>query len=476
MHWHGAASDLTSPALADGLPRGKRILVVGTVAITTVLSVLDSSISNVALPTIAQELDVSSSAVIWVVNAFQLATAMLIVPLATFGDIVGLARIYRGGVALFVAASAVCALSHSLPMLVTGRILQGFGAAAILASSQPIARFAYPAAMLGAAIGIQSMIVSTSNAAGPSIGGFILAVASWPWMYWINLPLGLLCLALSRGLPEMPRTDRPFDTISAVLSGATLALFITGLDQLRAPANGVLFAVELIASFVLGTILVRRQRTLDPPFLALDLVRIRIIGLSLATWVFGFIAQNCALITLPFYFRALGYPPAETAFLMTPFPIGSAFVALVSGRLADRYHAGILGAAGLAIFAAAMALLAVLPAHAATIDIGWRTMLGGAGFGLYVTPNLRAMVGAAPRHRSGAITGLTTTTRMVGSTTGVAVAALIFSAGGSVAGAGVLRVALWTAVAFGVVALGLSSLRIESLRDLRRPDPAGPAT
>jgi DHA2 family multidrug resistance protein-like MFS transporter len=448
---------------------------VSTVAITTVLSVLDGTISNVALPTMAQDLQVTSASVVWVVNAFQLATTMFIVPLTTYGDIIGFARIYRIGVAVFVIASVFCALAHNLPTLVAARTVQGLGAAAIVATSQPISRFAYPATMLGAAIGMQSLIVSTASAFGPSIGGLILGIGSWPWLFWINVPLGLIALAMSGLLPAMPRATHRFDWPSAVLVGATLALFITGLDQLRAPANTLFFAIEIVSSLVLGWIVVRRQRNLEVPFIAIDLLRIRVISLSLMTSFAGFVAQNATLIALPFYFHALGYAAAETGFLMTPFPVGSAVIAIVAGRLSDRYHAGILGAIGLAIFAGSMALLALLTAHPSTFDVVWRTALAGAGFGLFVSPNLRAMVGAAPRHRSGAITGLTTTSRMSGMTTGVALVALIFSAGGT-AGIGEVRVVLWVSVALAIVALAISSLRIESVRDLRREGRAGPWT
>jgi MFS transporter, DHA2 family, multidrug resistance protein len=440
-----------------------------------VLSVLDGTISNVALPTIAQDLSVSSAAVVWVVNAFQLATTMFIVPLTSYGDIIGFARIYRVGVAVFVIASVFCAMAHDLPTLIAARTVQGLGAAAIVATSQPISRFAYPASMLGVSIGIQSLIVSTASAAGPSIGGLILGIGSWPWLFWINIPLGLLALAMSGLLPQMPRATHRFDWPSAVLSGATLALFITGLDQLRAPANTLFFALETVGALVLGWIVVRRQRDLETPFIALDLLQIKVIRLSLIASFAGFTSQNAALIALPFYFHALGYAAAETGFLMTPFPVGSALIAIVAGRLSDRYHAGILGAIGLVVFAAAMALLALLPEHPATFDVVWRTALGGAGFGLFVSPNLRAMVGAAPRHRSGAITGLTTTSRMTGSTTGVALTALIFSAGSNVGG-GEVRVVLWVSVAIALVALAVSSLRIESVRDLRRVGRAGPWT
>ena len=360
-------------------------------------------------------------------------------------------------------------------MLVAARCLQGIGAAGVLATSQPITRFAFPRSSLGVAIGIQSLIVSASTAAGPAIGGLILTFGSWPVLFWINVPCALLALALSGRLPDMPRATHRFDWFSAVLSGSALALFITGLDQLRAPANTIFFAVEIIGAIVLGTIVVRRQSGLEVPFIALDLLQIRIIRLSLMASFTAFVGLNGALIALPFYFHSLGYNAAQTGLLMTPFPVGSALVAVIAGRLADRFHAGILGAIGLAVFAGAMALLALLPNAPSTIELVWRTALGGAGFSLFIAPNLRAMVGATPRHRSGAITGLTTTARMTGMTTGVAVAALIFSAGGGV-GDAQMRIVLWVSVALALTATAISTLRIESVSSMGRAGRAGPWT
>jgi DHA2 family multidrug resistance protein-like MFS transporter len=457
----------------DGLPLGRRSLVVATVSITTILSVLDGMIANVALPTIADDLHVSSAAVVWVVNAFQLATAMLLVPMASLGDIVGFARIYRIGVAVFVVASLGCALSPSLPWLVAARTLQGMAAAAVLSSSQPITRFSYPAAMIGVSVGIQSLVVSISSAAGPSIGGFILHWGSWPWLFWINVPFGLLCLAASGILPATPRSAHRFDWPSAVLSGATLIFFITGLDQLRAPIHWLWFAAEMVLAAITGTLVVRRQRRLDPPFLAVDLLKIRIVRLSLITSFIAFTAQNAALIALPFYFRDFGYGADRIGLLMTPFPLGSALIATVAGWLADRYHAAWLGIIGLGTFALGMVLLTVLPAHPSMLDIAWRTMVAGVGFGLFVSPNLRAIIASAPRNRMGAISGITTSSRMTGSTTGVALAALFFgSAAASVTSGGVpagtIHIVLWVAAGLALVALVSSALRLE----VARPDPA----
>jgi DHA2 family multidrug resistance protein-like MFS transporter len=188
-----------------------------------------------------------------------------------------------------------------------------------------------------------------------------------------------------------------------------------------------------------------------------------------------FVAVSAALIALPFYFHQLGYDAAHVGYLMTPFPVGSALCAVLAGRLSDRYHAGILGAIGLATFAIAMVLLALLPEHPTTFDLIWQTALAGVGFSIFVTPNVRAMVGAAPRHRSGAITGLTTTARMTGMTTGVAVASLIFSIW-SGSGSGEVRAVFWVAAGLAAIATAISTLRIESVAELRREGRAGPWT
>ena len=464
----------------EGLPPARRRLVVTTVALTTVLSVLDGTISNVALPTIGRALDASSDAVVWVVNAFQLVTAVLLVPLSTLGDIVGYARIYRIGVTIFVLGSALCAVSHTLPELVGARIVQAIGASGILASSQPISRFAFPAAQLGTAIAINSFIVSIANAAGPSVGGLILSVGPWPWLFLINLPLGIGALALSGMLPAMPRSQQRFDWYSAVLSGATILLLVTGLDQVRAPAHPLLFGLEIGAAIILARLAIVRQRQLDPPFLPIDLLGIRVIGLSLIASFVGFCAQSSGFVALPFYFHALGYDAAQVGLLMTPFPLGSALIAIVAGWLADRYHASLLGGIGLALYAAAMLALTLLSDHAAIWELVVCSGLAGVGFGVFILPNLRTMVHAAPPHRSGAITGLTVSARLIGTTTGVAVAAIVFSFGtgstpGSV-GFETLRLTLAVSAGFALLALIVSSLRIEELGELRRQGRVGPWT
>ena len=222
---------------------------------------------------------------------------------------------------------------------------------------------------------------------------------------------------------------------------------------------------------MLGTIVVRRQGTLDPPFLAVDLLRIRVIRLGLIAGSAAFIAQGAMLIALPFYFRLLDYTPAETGFLMTSFPLGTALIALVAGRLADRYHTGMLGVIGLGTFAASMVLLVLLPAHPSTIDVVWRTALAGIGWGIFASPNLRTIVGAAPPHRVGVTTGLTTTSRLAGTATGVVLVGLVFSAAGpsGAANGTTIRIALLLAAAIVLAGVGACGLRFAPARGVSDP-------
>jgi len=172
----------------DGLPMPRRAWAILTVAVGLTISVLDSSIANIALPTIARSLDAGAADVIWVVSAYQVAVTMLLLPLAALGDIHGYRRVYCIGLAVFTAASLGCALATSLPTLVAARIVQGAGAAGMMSVNAALVRFIYPRAMLGRGIGTNALVVATASAAGPTIASGILSLASWQWLFAVNVP------------------------------------------------------------------------------------------------------------------------------------------------------------------------------------------------------------------------------------------------------------------------------------------------
>jgi DHA2 family multidrug resistance protein-like MFS transporter len=412
----------------DGLPIPQRYWAMLTVTLAVTMAVLDGAIANIALPTIAADVRSSPADSIWVVNAYQLIVTISLLPLASLGENYGYRRVYKVGLAVFTLGSLGCALSSSLATLTAARVLQGFGAAGIMSVNGALIRYVYPRSQLGRGIGINALVVAVSSAIGPTVAAGILSVASWPWLFAVNVPIGIIAFVIAvRSLPANPKTDRPFDFASAGLNALTLGLLIIGIDGLGNGASRWLELGELALALVAGTLLVRRQLTLAAPLLPVDLLRLPVFGLSVATSIGSFAAQMLAFVSLPFYMEGtLGRGAVATGLLMTPWPLATAAVAPIAGRLADRYRSGLLGGIGLATLAGGLGLLAGLPAHPQTIDIVWRMAICGFGFGLFQTPNNRTMMSSAPRERSGGASGMMATARLLGQTMGAAAVSLLF--------------------------------------------------
>ena len=341
----------------------------------------------------------------------------------------GYRRVYLAGLALFTVASLGCAFATSLPMLALARVIQGFGAAGIMSVNTALLRFIYPQHLLGRGIGINALVVAVSSAIGPTIAGTILAVANWPWLFAVNVPIGIAAMLVGwSSLPHTRPSPHGFDIVSALLSAATFGLLIGSVDALGHGEGFPLFLAETVTTIALGTVLVRRQLALAAPLLPVDLLKIPIFALSVSTSISTFVAQMLALVSLPFLFQnELHFSAVETGFLITPWPLVICIAAPLAGRLADRYSAGLLGGIGLFCFAMGLLSFAFLPEHPGYIEIGWRMALCGFGFGIFQSPNNRAMIGAAPKERSGGASGMLGTARLLGQTTGAALAALLFA-------------------------------------------------
>ena len=456
-------SVMTDPA--DGLPPDRRLLAMLSLGVAVCMAVLDGSIANVALPTIAREMQATPAESIWVINSFQLAVTISLLPLASLGDVHGHRRIFCWGLLLYTVASVMCALATTMPQLVAGRVLQGFGGAGIMSVNGALVRFIFPRSQLGRGIGYNVLVVATSSAAGPSVAAGIMAVASWPWLFAIQVPFGIVSLLMSmRFLPRSPLTSHAFDVRSALMNAVTLGLFILGLDGIGHGAQLPVVAAELGGSLVMGVIFVRRQLTLQPPMLPVDLLIQRpIFALSAATALCSHAAQVIALVVLPFYFQyAGGLSPFEIGLQMTPWPAAVVVVAPIAGRLADRYSAGILGGLGLAVMTSGLILAMLMPATASWGDVAWRLALCGAGFGMFQAPNNRLLIGSAPPDRAGAGSGMLSTSRLVGQTTGSALVAVVLGLthGGPDSIVQAAHIALGMAAVFAGSAMTLSWMRV----------------
>jgi DHA2 family multidrug resistance protein-like MFS transporter len=453
-----------SPA-TDGMPPGlPRVLAVATITIGLMMSVLSNSMTNLALPYIAHDLNISAESSIWIVNATQIALIVSLLPVAALADIVGYRHVYRFGLVFFSLASIGCAFAPSLPWLLLGRTFQGLGGAAIMAVQPALVRAIYPRAQLGRGLGFNTTVVATSLAAGPSLGAAVLSITSWPMLFAVYAPLGLVSFVLAeRYLPHTTHTHRPFDVISAVLSGATFGLLIFGIDGIAHGHRQVVVISEFALALVLGTLFVRRQQRLADPMMPIDVFRRPIFALSISAATCTFTAQGLAFVSLPFFFHTvLGRDATSTGILLTAWPLALACVAPIAGRLADRHHAGLLGAIGLTSMTAGLVLTALLPPNPSSADIMWRLVLCGAGFGVFASPNNRLMMNAVPRERSGSAGGIIATARTLGQTVGAALVAVVFGlfdfSGGGAADAA--RAAIWLGAGFAATALVVGSLRL----------------
>jgi len=462
---HGSATDIvnratdeemTKPIPHDGLEGPQRYFAIAVISLGTVLTALDGSIVNIALPTITGEFGVSAASSVLIVNAYQIAMLVSLLPLAAYGAVIGYRRIFLGGLALFVAASVACALSHSLTQLVLARGLQGLGASGIVSILHAMVRSVYPARLLGRGLGINSMFVASSSTIGPSVAAAILSVAPWPWLFLVNLPLGIVAILVGyRVLPWNERAKERYDRKSALMTAASLGLFILALDSLSHGGSPIISIVELALVAIIAPILIKSQWNHPTPFLPVDVIRNRIVPLSLLAGQCGFIAQLLVFVTLPFYLHGAGFTQVEIGLAMTPWPLTIALTAPIAGILCDRFAPGLIGAIGLLVTAIALLLLAFTPASASPYDIVWRMALAGLGYGLFSPPNLRQIIAAAPKHRTGVVSGLVGTNRLTGQSLGAALAALVLS----LASVNAHFVALTLAAGMAMIGAGVSLMR-----------------
>jgi DHA2 family multidrug resistance protein-like MFS transporter len=424
------SSDAGQAPIADGLPPRERAWAMLSVCIGVGMASLDTAIANTALPAIAAQLHATPAASIWIVNAYQLATVATLLPLAALSEIVGYRRMSLAGLLVFTLASLACALATTLPELVVARLLQGLGGSALMSVNGALLRTIFPKRLLGRGFGTNALVVAIGFALGPSLASAILAFWPWPWLFAINVPLGVLALFVgSRALPRNAGQGGRFDPLAALYNMGAFGLLILALGDAAHLAGAATIGAELAAAMLFMVLLLKREAGHLSPMLPIDLFRRPLFALSSATSVATFATQGIAFVSLPFYFEmVLNRSPVETGFLMTPWPVFVGIMAPIAGRLSDRYSPGLLGGIGLAALAGGMLSLLMLPAQPSAFEIGWRMALCGLGFGFFQAPNLKAIMGSAPQDRSGGASGVIATSRLTGQAVGAAMVALCLTA------------------------------------------------
>jgi DHA2 family multidrug resistance protein-like MFS transporter len=403
------------------------------IMLAVVLGALDTAIVNTALPQLALDLQVSPAASVWVISAYQLTVVASLLPLAALGDQWGPKRVFLGGVALYSVASLGCALAHSLPQLAAARMLQGLGSAGVMSINIALVQLIYPPERLGRGVGMNALVVGLGATLGPTVASLVLSVASWPWLFLFNVPLALIALLLGlRFIPEGTKANvSRVDVSTAVFAAGTFGTLVFGLSWAAQRGSAGILAVAVGLFVVFGAALLIRQKGHPAPMLPVDLFRRPLFALSTITSACSFTVQGLAFVSLPFYLQTVLHRSAvETGFLLAPWALAVALAAPFAGRLSDKYPPGLLGGVGLSVLSLGMVSMTLLTPEASTPDILLRMLMCGVGFGFFQSPNLKAMMSAAPRARGGSASGMIALARQLGQTTGAALVALCLGWGG----------------------------------------------
>ena len=435
-----AVKDSQQP-VAAGSDRANKWAVLAIVAIGVFMATLDSSIVNISLPTIARYFGVPlSGPVEWVIIAYLVVTASVLLTAGRLADMIGRKPIWVAGLVIFITGSAICGAAPSLAILIAARGLQGLGGALIMAISPAMLTTAFPARERGRALGINAVFVALGVSTGPTLGGIITTNLSWRWIFYVNVPIGIVGIVASLLILKEPlrRGKVQFDPLGALLLAIGLATLTLGLSfgQEWGWSSPLLIGLLVVSAIALVALYLVEKRV-PYPVINLSLLRNRVFLSANLSLILSFLALFSVSFMLPFYLEELhGFSTEQAGLLLTPLPLTIAIFAPVSGALADRFGTRWLAAGGLALACFGLVLISQLNAHSSTWDIIWRLMVTGLGQAMFQSPNNSALLGSAPKEQQGSASGFLATGRVVGQSLSVALAGAIFSSlGGAAAGA-----------------------------------------
>lgn len=394
------------------------------------MNVLDTTIVNVALPTLAQCFGVSDTAITWVANSYLMLIPMLMLSFSLAGDVWGYKRMFVIGTVLFGLGSLVCGMSLTFAQLIAGRMMQGVGAAGVMSVNTALVRIIFPREKLPIAMGVNAMVVAVSSAAGPTLAGVILHFLSWQWMFFINVPVAVIAIVIGvRLLPRNPASQggkARFHWSSAIMNFAFFGLMLHGLDEFAQHGFSATAGIEVALGTALGIVYMHRQTRIATPLFPVDLMRNSTFALSVGTSICSYTAQSLAYVSLPFFLHyVMHYQAVAIGAMITPWPLATVITAPLAGKLVCRFRAGIICTVGMLLLAIGFALLLLMHEGSPAWQMAATLALCGVGFGLFQTPNNVTLVSSAPTHRSGGASGMLGTARVIGQTVGTTLAALM---------------------------------------------------
>ncbi|MFL5625766.1 MAG: MFS transporter, partial [Ktedonobacteraceae bacterium] len=435
-----AVPDMKQRQKTDGAEHASKWVVLAIVAIGVFMATLDTSIVNISLPTIAQAFGVPlSGAIEWVIISYLVVIAGVLLTIGRLADMIGRKPIWAAGLAIFTIGSALCGAAPSLGLLIAARALQGLGGALIMAISPAMLTSTFPAQERGRALGMNAVVVALGVSAGPTLGGIITTNLSWRWIFFVNVPIGIIGFIVTMLVLTERRRRQPgrFDPLGAILLAVGLVAITLALSfgQEWGWSSPLIIGLLIVGVAALVA-LYEVEKRVPYPIINLALLRNRVFLSANLSLILSFLALFAVSFMLPFYFEELrGFPTEMAGLLLTPLPLTIAVFAPISGALADRIGTRWLAAAGLTIACIGLVLMSQLDTHSSVFDIVWRLVVIGLGQALFQSPNNSALMGAAPKEQQGSASGFLATGRVVGQSLSVALAGAIFSSlGGALAG------------------------------------------
>ncbi|RKP47165.1 DHA2 family efflux MFS transporter permease subunit [Pararobbsia silviterrae] len=447
----------------EGLASAQRFLAAAAIMLGILMGALDSSIVNIALPDIAGALKTDRASVVWVANSYQLASAVSMLIFAGLARELGQRNVFGAGVIVFTMSSLGCAMAGSIGILVTMRALQGIGYAAMVTVGLGLYRVIFPPRSLSVVLGWNALAVSFGTTIGPVGGGLIISHFSWPWLFLINLPLGVVTIFYTyRFLPLDAGRATGFDFIGALLSAMALSGLVVGVDQLGRWRIAHL-ALIFVLTVLVAALWIDWQKRAETPLVPLEIFRSRRFSMAIFSSLCMFTAQGLAMVALPFVLQHdYGYGVLQSAFLFMPWPLAVLVVAPIAGKLATRISGTLLSSVGVMVMSVGLGAIAFLPARISVGTLLWPIGLCGIGYGLFLPPNNSEILSNVPKTLSSVGSGVLSTAKTIGQSLGTALVAATFAMVSEAGGQDVTfaRVSFMIAGAVAVVSSMVSVARI----------------
>lgn len=392
-----------------------------TVLIMTFMVTLDGSIVNVAMPVMGQELHVGMGGIEWVASIYLVISCATILIFGRLGDMIGKVRIFQTGVVLFTLGSLFCSISHTLSLLIAARLVQGLGAAAALAANQGIITETFPSGERGKALGFVSTFVALGSMAGPTIGGFILTLLPWEYIFLINVPVGILSFLVGlRVLPNRkPAAPGKLDAKGGALLFVSIIMIFSAITLMQDEINFLVVAA-LIVGILLVFLFIREESRTQAPLIPLEVFKNKLFSLNMFTLLLVFTALGACNILLPFYLQdALKFSPGKAGLFLTVVPLITAFIGPMSGSLSDKIGCEKPTMVGLLFYTIGLVMFLGAGIHTSSIQLIASLAVLALGSGLFQSPNNSLIMGSVPRTELGFVGSFTGLMRSMGISIGL---------------------------------------------------------